>query len=274
MVAAIVYTLSSLLVILLLTLKQKAYWKENFIVTLTLKRDILICIVCFALAYTSLELHKAKASNHQEFAIGSLEQVSIDEINIIDRGLAGRWDIAAKDSSKIFKNIAIYILPVSLLFFIGTIKRRLVLLFVYTQGYILTESLTGIAKGLVDRYRPFAYRSIEDVQSLGAKAQEKFLEDIVEYDILNSFFSGDASILAFGFVFFALSYNLFYKKAVNKKLIWAIAIAATVLGCYFRSLSGKHFPTDVLLGAMVGSAVAYLIIKLHSNTSSTIELKD
>lgn len=267
------YIIISLLFILVLTVKQKDYWKEKFEVVLHLKLEITICLVCFALAYTSIELQKKKSKEHNKFEVGSLDQTKIEQINFIDRGLAGRWDIVAKGHAKIFKNVAIYIIPLSLLFFIGTIKTRLVLFFVFSQGYILTESLTGLAKGLVDRYRPFAYRSIADVENLSVKAKEKFLEDIVDHDILNSFFSGDASITTFGFIFFALSHSLFYKQSKFRSVIWVIAIISVILECYFRALSGKHFPIDVLIGGLVGSAIAYGIIRIHNNSSTSIELE-
>jgi membrane-associated phospholipid phosphatase len=271
MTATIIYIIISLLIILLLTVNIKGYWKDNFAITLNLKQEIIICLICFGLAYASTELQKEKKSNHSEFEIGSLDN-SIQQINPIDRGIAGRWDIEAKANGKIFKNTAIYLIPLSLFLFIGGVKRRLFLFFVFSQGYYLTESLTGLTKGLVDRYRPFAYRTIDDIETLNVKAKEKYLEDIVEYDILNSFFSGDASIVAFGFVFFAYSYSLFYKERKYKKAIWILAICGVTVGCYFRALSGKHFPTDVLIGGIVGFLVAYGILMIHKK--NPIELKD
>jgi len=166
------------------------------------------------------------------------------------------------------------LIPLSLLFFIGSMKRRLALFFIFSQGYYLTEALTGLTKGLVDRYRPFAYITHTEIDKLSIKAKEKLLEDIVDYDILNSFFSGDASIVAFGFMFFAICFNLFYKHSKLKTVIWTVTIIGTVLGCYFRSLSGKHFPTDVLLGGLVGAAIAYGIVKVHNNISNSTELKE
>jgi len=270
----LLYIVISALLILILIVSQKNYWSDNKAITLNFKREITICLVCVGLSYASIELQKEKASNHSKFEIGSLDQTNIEEINSIDRVIAGRWDIVAKDNGKLFKNIAIYLIPLSLLFFTGSIKRRLALFFIFSQGYVLTEALTGLAKGLVDRYRPFAYITHTEIEKLSIKAKEKFLEDIVDYDIQNSFFSGDASITAFGFMFFAISYSLFYKHSKLKTVIWTIAIVGTVLGCYFRSLSGKHFPTDVLLGGMVGTIIAYGIVKIHKNASNSTALKE
>ncbi len=274
MASIILYVVISLLIILILVVNQKSYWDDHRAITLDLKREIVICLACVGLSYASIELQKEKVKNHIEFEIGSLDQTRVEQINSIDRGMAGRWDIIAKANGKIFKNIAIYLIPLSLFFFTGSIKRRLALFFVYSQGYVLTESLTGLAKGLVERYRPFVYMTHIEIEKLSIKAQEKFLEDIVDYDIRNSFFSGDASIIAFGLMFFAMSFSSFYKHSKFKTVIWSIAIIGTVLGCYFRTLSGKHFPTDVLLGGLVGTAIGYGIVRIHKNVSKPNELKE
>ncbi|SHH20304.1 Membrane-associated phospholipid phosphatase [Flavobacterium micromati] len=269
---AIVYAVIFVFLILVLIINQKSYWGDNKIITLNFKREITICLVCVGIAYASGHFHKNKASNHINFEIGSLKKTEIEKINSIDKIIAGRWDISAKDNGKIFNNIAIYLIPLSIFFFTGSVKRRLALFFVFSQGYWLTDSLTGLTKGLVNRYRPFAYITHNEIEKLSLRAKEKFFEDIVDYDIQNSFFSGDASLTAFGFMFFAISYSSFYKDSKLKSLIWILAIIGTLLGCYFRALSGKHFPTDVLIGGLVGTAIAFGIIRIHKNASKPIEL--
>lgn len=214
----IIYTAISIVTITFLIINQKSYWEDHLKVILRPKLEVLVCLLLIGLSYSSVELHKVKKNKHTEFTIGSLDRKSIEQINILDRSIAGRWDIEAKDNGKIFKNIAIYLIPLFLFLFKGSIKRKLVLFFVFSQGYVLTESLTGLTKGLVERYRPFAYMSAQELEDLNAKEKEKFLEDIVDYDIWNSFFSGDASILAYGLIFFAFSYSLIYNNRICKML--------------------------------------------------------
>lgn len=268
MITTIVYITVAAVLISILVIKQRDYWREHSLITLNLKVEILVCAICFGLSYASIELHKKKENNHHVFIIGSLDQQSIENINYLDRSLAGRWDIEAKDKGKVLKNIAIYLIPIATLFFIGSLKRKLILFFVFSQGYIITESLTGLAKGLVDRYRPFVYLSNEAVEALSGESKEEFLEDIADYDILNSFFSGDASILAFSFIFFAFSYHYFYKNSKIRQVIWLVAVSGIMLGSYYRSVSGKHFPSDVLIGSIVGALIAFAILKIHKTVSA------
>lgn len=257
------YFILLLFIVLFLVLNQKQYWKENYALTLNLKREIIICLVCVGVSFASMELHKASYKKHSSFEMGSFDQTQIDSINIFDRSVAGRWDIVAKARGKIFKYTAIYIIPVSLLFFIGSVKRRLSLFFIFLQGYVFTESLTGSVKGIVNRYRPFTYRTMEEIENLNVKAKEKFLEDIADYDVINSFFSGDASLTAYGFAFFAFSFQNFYRENRYQKVVWIVAVICIILVCYYRAMSGKHFPSDVLTGALVGSMIAFSIIKMH-----------
>jgi membrane-associated phospholipid phosphatase len=262
----IFYVIASLLLVSLLIINQSNYWKENLSIQLSWKREIVICLVCVGLSYASVELQKKKAENYQKIEIGSLDP-KLEKLNPIDKRMIGQWNIEAKFKGKFFKNVAIYLIPLSLFFFAGSVKRRLALFFVFSQGYVLTESVTGLFKGLVTRYRPFAYMTQERIENLNTESKEKFLEDIVEYDIQNSFFSGDASITAFGFMFLATCYGLFYPSSKFKNGMCAVAIIATLLECYFRALSGKHFPSDVLIGALIGSVIAYGIVEIHRQSS-------
>lgn len=265
----IIYIVIALALLAFLLSDRKNYWKDHAKVVLNWKVEIIIVLVLIALSYTATELMEAKKSRFTTFTMGSFTPSDIEELNAIDRSFAGRWDVAAKDMGKYFRNTAIYLIPISLLLFRGSIKRRLVLFFIFAQGYSLTESLTGIAKGLVERYRPFTYRSTEGVEQLAAGDKEKFLEDIVSTDVVNSFFSGDVSMATYGFAFFAMAFSLMYTNKSTKTLVWILAAAAIITGAYLRALSGKHFPTDVLTGALVGCFVACAILNWHRNKKWT-----
>lgn len=256
------YALVAIAIFVLLTVRQHHYWRDHRAIVLRPWREVLICLACITLLYSARYLLHAKADAHTGFEIGSLSD-SVEDINPVDRPLAGVWNLKTKYIGKVFKNTAMFVIPVSLLFFVGSLRRRLVLFFVFAQGYVLTDSMTGLAKGLTNRYRPFAYLDATGVEALTGIEREKFLADIVDYDIRNSFFSGDASITAFGLLFFAFAFSRFYPKSRWKYTVWTLAATGTVLGCVFRAMSGKHFSTDVLAGALVGEAIAAGVLWVH-----------
>jgi len=256
------YALVTLAIFVLLTARQDHYLRDHRAVVLRPWREVLICLGCIVLMYGAGYFLNAKTDADPGFVIGSLSE-SVEAINPVDRPFAGVWNLEAKYLGKLFKNTAMFVIPVSLLFFVGSVRRRVVLFFVFAQGYVLTQSMTGLAKGLIDRYRPFAYLDPTGVKALTGVARKKFLVDIADPDIRNSFFSGDASVTAFSLLFFAFAFSRFYPSSRWKYTVWALAVTGTALGCVFRAMSGKHFPTDVLAGALVGGVIAIGVVWSH-----------
>jgi len=46
---------------------------------------------------------------------------------------------------------------------------------------------------------------------------------------------------------------------------------ASTIG-YLRYKSGKHFPTDILTGALIGSAIGYFIPFIHRTNESDLDV--
>ena len=58
-------------------------------------------------------------------------------------------------------------------------------------------------------------------------------------------------------------YGDYFPNSKWKPFVWAGSLlAATTVG-YLRFESGAHFPSDVLAGTVVGSAIGYVIPLLH-----------
>jgi membrane-associated phospholipid phosphatase len=125
----------------------------------------------------------------------------------------------------------------------------------YAETMLLAAALPGLTKELVDRTRPYAYNSEAPI-TLKADADTK-----------RSFFSGHTSLAFASAVFLSTVYSDYYPDSEYKPYIWGgTLLVATTVGL-LRIFSGKHFPTDVLTGAAVGSFIGWLIPKLHKKTS-------
>lgn len=80
---------------------------------------------------------------------------------------------------------------------------------------------------------------------------------------VSSFFSGHTTAAFTTAVFTAYTYQLKHQGSPLVPWVWggSLAAASTVGG--LRIAAGKHFPSDILAGAAVGSAVGYLVPRLH-----------
>jgi membrane-associated phospholipid phosphatase len=125
---------------------------------------------------------------------------------------------------------------------------------ILSEVFVVTAGLTSVLKYAVRRPRPFLYSGDMDAFPLEAR------QDV---DAGLSFFSGHSSS-AFAMAT-AGSYLYMLRHPQSKWVIpvWILseALAATTAG--LRVAAGKHFITDVLVGAAVGSAVGFLIPYLH-----------
>ncbi|MCK9426362.1 MAG: phosphatase PAP2 family protein [Ignavibacteriaceae bacterium] len=50
--------------------------------------------------------------------------------------------------------------------------------------------------------------------------------------------------------------------------MWTGSLLSASLVGYLRYVSGNHYPTDILIGAVVGSAIGYFIPYLHQTNNS------
>ena len=118
-----------------------------------------------------------------------------------------------------------------------------------TQNLWMTWNITQTTKILAMRARPYANEA-------GFSARKK--------DDAYSFFSGHTSLTAC-----MAASHYFYDRTLPanaRKPAVTLGLTALSIGTgILRIKAGKHFPTDVLAGALLGTGVAYLNTKLHAH---------
>lgn len=243
---------------------QNNYWKFQSPYNLSLKRDLIKGGISLTASLVGdlIVLNE----NLPSFEIGCFTHEDISKINFIDRGVAGRWDVNAEATGKIFLSASKIGALVSITALPGNLKSRCSLCLIYLEGFLLTQGLTSFVKGTTDRYRPFTYMTLDQVDNLKDDEREKFLENIAGNGIEDSFFSGDASSTSYALTFLAKVFNDYFPYSKLKYGIWGICITGTTLQAYFRARSGNHFPTDVIVGSLVGGSLGFLIPYLHKRT--------
>jgi membrane-associated phospholipid phosphatase len=134
----------------------------------------------------------------------------------------------------------------------------------YAEAATITQAVTNLAKIAFRRPRPIAY--IERNEYL-AKGGDVNTYDNSDTDSALSFFSAHTSQVAA--MSAAATYIAFSRspKTIRPWITLGVGAALTSFVAYERVRSGNHFPTDVIAGALAGSAVGGLVVHLHREDS-------
>lgn len=167
-----------------------------------------------------------------------------------DRRATYRVSDAAARSSDLVRNIGIA-LPFTLLIAQRPRSEFGKVAVMMAETYSLVGGLTFFAKNAVQRARPFVYNqsvSIEEKQTI--KAQY-------------SFFSGHASIVSGLSFFTAQVFSDYYPESRLKPVVWTVAAVVPGVAACLRVRAGRHFPSDVIAGYVVGAVGGILVPVMH-----------
>ena len=189
--------------------------------------------------------------------LDEINALSRDDVSKFDRGATYNWSLEAANASDML--VTALILSPALLAFSDEVRNDFTpVLAMYFQTLILAETLPLMLKGITQRTRPFAYN--EDAP----------LEEKETQNARRSFYSGHASVAFAMAVFLSTVYSDFHPNSELKPFVWGVSLlAATTVG-YLRYAAGRHFPTDIITGALVGSALGYFIPFIHRTNESDL----
>lgn len=122
---------------------------------------------------------------------------------------------------------------------------------IWAETFALTAGITNLTKVLVHRTRPYVYNPNAP------------MHDKLERDARYSFFSGHTSMTASMSFMTAKIYTDYYPKSKWLPLVWASAAILPAVTGLLRVRAGKHFPTDVIVGYVVGAGIGLLVPSIH-----------
>lgn len=128
-----------------------------------------------------------------------------------------------------------------------------ILLYAETQSIAsITYAASPFGPQFVDRYRPIVYYESVDY------------DDRIYGEQRNSMFSGHVSTIAASTFFAAKVYSDYHPELGGKKyLVYGLAALPALTSAYFRVKALKHFPSDTLIGGVVGAGIGWLVPALH-----------
>jgi membrane-associated phospholipid phosphatase len=125
----------------------------------------------------------------------------------------------------------------------------------YGEVVLLNADINGLVKGLATRTRPFVYDD-------NSPDEEKY-----KVSATHSFYSGHSSFTASNTFFTARVFTEYLSDNTAKIFIWSAAALIPAVTGFSRVNTHNHFPTDVIVGYIVGAVIGYLVPELHKYES-------
>jgi membrane-associated phospholipid phosphatase len=190
-----------------------------------------------------------------------LTQADIDaldaaDVNAFDRPATEQWSTSAADASDI---LVLSVLASPLILAAGEARNghTVTLTAMYAETLLLSNGVLQLLKGVTSRTRPFPYNDDPAVPE----------EPKLETSARRSFPSGHTANAFTAAVFLSTTYSRLHPNSAGRTWVWAGSLAAAGSVGYLRYRAGKHFPTDVIAGALIGASLGYLVPKLHETNT-------
>lgn len=172
------------------------------------------------------------------------------DVNTFDRIATGLNSDRADRASDVLLYSS-FALPTLALFDQKTRRDVPIILALWGEVVAINRGTTLIFKHTLQRPRPLVFNPNVDLSFKQAN------------DVRASFISGHTSKTTSNFWFMAKVFSDYYPDSPLKPVVWGLAIAAPAVNGYLRVRAGKHYPTDVIGGYVVGAAIGFLVPHLH-----------
>lgn len=197
--------------------------------------------------------------------IASLDRASV---NPFDRGATWNWSEDWQDVSDWTRDgllAAAGLVTFVPVLFDGRWSQAGTLGVILAETAAFTFGVTNLTKVATGRRRPYLYNDGFTVDERAELARESGQGTL-------SFPSGHTSLAFAAATFLSTTYADIHGPTRASKWIWASSLGVASLVGVARVQGGKHFRTDVIVGAAVGAAIGHLIPRLHRVGASPVDL--
>ncbi|MFP4544812.1 MAG: phosphatase PAP2 family protein [Candidatus Kapaibacterium sp.] len=182
------------------------------------------------------------------------------KVNFIDRGALNNWsEEAALFSDVLLAGLAAA--PLALLSDDEIYNDGWGVAEAYLQSTLITNSAVMLSKGLFQRKRPYYYNP----------AAPEYIR--LSKDAKRSFISGHSANAFNSALFTARVYDVYHDNDAVP-YIYAAGLGLAGLTGYMRYEAGRHYPTDIIAGALAGALSAYIITEIHRHREQVIPLDE
>ncbi|MCR4822038.1 MAG: phosphatase PAP2 family protein [Treponema sp.] len=186
--------------------------------------------------------------NRQEYKVQSFDK---EDVNAFDRIFMNSYSKTKDRVADVFMLASM----ASPLVLAATDKEEwLTCALMYSETLMIANGVKEMVKVCVDRTRPYMYYDSDTYPS-----------DVSEDgDWADSFFSGHATMSFAGATFASYTFCKYFPESSWRIPVVAGSYALALTAASLRILSGNHFMTDVITGAVFGSGVGFLVPWLHT----------
>jgi len=192
-------------------------------------------------------------------SVQDIHMADRQSVNLFDRS-ATRQSAADSESFADYAMIAAFSGGIPLLFSENARQNGWVISVMAAETVLWAATLPQVTKIAFPRNRPFVYNPDFSAES---KIQKRARE---------SFFSRTTTMAFAGAVFSSSLFDMFYPASDYRYWVWGGSLALAGSAGYFKYRSGQHFPTDILMGAAVGSFIGWVIPRIHQNDKKKQDL--
>jgi len=195
------------------------------------------------------------------FLLKPYSDLTAQDIAVFDPGSVNAFDrYSTTRSSKnldIAGDVVIYSLAAVPLSFLGLksinkdFRSAFTFLVMYAESTMLINGLTRTLKISFRRKRPYVYN---DSLTIKERMDSENQLSMPSNHTANAFNSA---------VFMSTVFTLTYPDSKWVPVVWSLSMSAAATVGILRIFSGKHYPTDVLVGALLGTVTGLAIPFLH-----------
>jgi len=228
------------------------------------ERDLVIVPVSVGLSLWGESLREG----YEPITRTELSGLTRYDVNWFDRVATENWSSDWSDRSDLYRDwlvrAALLLSGTEATYWLlrGKLTAPIVLATMFGELYLCTMGVTYMAKGVAGRKRPYVYNTSLSVDERYSIANSS------ENDVFFSFFSGHVAGAFAAATFTSKVFMDIHGNSTWSYLMWGSTLSLAAMTGYARVKAGVHFPSDVIAGALAGSAVGYLVPALHKRSAT------
>lgn len=177
------------------------------------------------------------------------------ELPVFDRFVAGRYSASAGLASDILV-LPLCALPTALATWDGwksnrSLKPGVIDAVVFGEALAFSSALDLMVRSLQVHPRPYVYGTVAPIA------------DRLAGEASGSFYSGHANAAFLAATYLAYTYPIRHPDFEYSGWLWAGSLGTATAVASLRVAAGKHFPSDVIVGAIIGSGFGWTFAKIH-----------